>query len=52
LQAGNILLLTFWNAQGMAFSMDFFSRLAKTVACREPRFAPDERVIGDIKNAE
>ncbi len=42
----------FWDARGMAFTMDFFSRLAKTVACRRLGFLPDERVIRDIKKAD
>lgn len=39
----------FWDANGMQFSLKFFSELAAGVACQELTFTPDRRVFEFIK---
>ena len=39
----------FWDADGMAFTMDFFSQMVKATDCHELQFLPDGRVTEMIK---
>ncbi len=35
----------FWDAKGMAFTLDIFSQMVNAISCHELRFVPDGRMI-------
>lgn len=49
LEAASRLLVrsfpTFWDAQGMAFTLQFLGKLCRSVPCQELEFVPDRRVV-------
>jgi hypothetical protein len=40
---------TFWDAEGMAFTLEFLGQLSQTVPCYELGFVPDESVIDFVR---
>ncbi len=40
---------TFWDAEGMAFTLDFLGKLCQAVPCYELGFVPDERVVNFVR---
>ncbi|MGB3905131.1 MAG: hypothetical protein WBB22_09425 [Anaerolineae bacterium] len=43
---------TFWNAGGMAFTLDFLSRMSQEVPCYDLGFAPDKRIVQLVRSMD